>query len=63
MPPTTAPDFPLQQQGFPSNNNHLHGYPSAGLTLPDYVEQHRTNVNQNNLASQYFDDKINGLLN
>ena len=60
IPETTSPIFyqsplgplPLQQQGFPSNSNLLHGYSSADLTSPDYVEQHRPILNPNNFSSQ-----------
>ena len=52
-----------QQQGFPSNSNHPHGYPSAALTSPDYVEQQRPNENPNHSVSQHSDYKTNGLLN
>ena len=65
MLPTTSLDFyqssldplPLQQQGFPSNSNHLHGHQSANLTSPDYVEQQLPNVNSNNFPSQISDNK------
>ena len=65
IPDTTSPDFdlspldplPLQQQGFPSNSNHLHGYPSAGLTSPDYVDHQRPILNLNKFVSQNSDNK------
>ena len=50
--PSNSNNLSWQQQGFPSNSIHPHGYPSAGITSPDFAEQERPNVNPNNFVSQ-----------